>query len=239
MIKYSFEQKKALVTAYLNGEGGIRTVIKKYGYSNRSQLQRWIVAYQMYGDDGLKISQKTFNYSFEKKLTVVKLYLSSKLSYQEVSLQTGIINPNLISHWVCQYRSGGPDALRPKKKGLQKALEENPELKGAMFIVCDQPGLTAATFARMLDIGKKYPGKIVCAGRKGKMGNPVLWDRCFFDELSRLSGDKGGKQIIGAHMNDVLLCETEETELRDVDIPEQLTKWERDYGKSGKSGEET
>ena len=69
MIKYSFEQKKALVTAYLNGEGGIRTVIKKYGYSNRSQLQRWIVAYQMYGDDGLKISQKTFNYSFEKKLT--------------------------------------------------------------------------------------------------------------------------------------------------------------------------
>lgn len=90
MIKYSFEQKKALVTAYLNGEGGIRTVIKKYGYSNRSQLQRWIVAYQMYGDDGLKISQKTFNYSFEKKLTVVKLYLSSKLSYQEVSLQTGI-----------------------------------------------------------------------------------------------------------------------------------------------------
>ena len=55
MIKYSFEQKKALVTAYLNGEGGIRTVIKKYGYSNRSQLQRWIVAYQMYGDDGLKI----------------------------------------------------------------------------------------------------------------------------------------------------------------------------------------
>ena len=60
-----------------------------------------------------------------------------------------------------------------------------------------------------------------------------------FDELSRLSGDKGGKQIIGAHMDDVLLCETEETELRDVDIPEQLTKWERDYGESGKSGEET
>ena len=56
---------------------------------------------------------------------MVKLYLSSKLSYQEVSLQTGIINPNLISHWVCQYRSGGPDALRQKKKGLQKALDTN------------------------------------------------------------------------------------------------------------------
>ncbi len=58
--------------------------------------------------------------------------------------------------------------------GLQKALEENPELKGAMFIVCDQPGLTAATFARMLDIGKKYPGKIVCAGRKGQNGKSCI-----------------------------------------------------------------
>lgn len=79
MIKYSFEQKKALVTAYLNGEGGIRTVIKKYGYSNRSQLQRWIVAYQMYGDDGLKISQKTFNYSFEKKLDLCQYFEHKKL----------------------------------------------------------------------------------------------------------------------------------------------------------------
>ena len=67
MIKYSFEQKKALVTAYLNGEGGIRTVIKKYGYSNRSQLQRWIVAYQMYGDDGLKNFAKNFQLLFCKK----------------------------------------------------------------------------------------------------------------------------------------------------------------------------
>ena len=58
MIKYSFEQKKALVTAYLNGEGGIRTVIKKYGYSNRSQLQRLIVAYQMYGDNEQRIKEK-------------------------------------------------------------------------------------------------------------------------------------------------------------------------------------
>ena len=33
------------------------------------------------------------------------------------------------------------------KLGLKRALDENPGLKGAMFIVCDQPGLTAGTFA--------------------------------------------------------------------------------------------
>lgn len=108
-----------------------------------------------------------------------------------------------------------------------------------MFIVCDQPGLTAGTFARMLEMGKMHPGKIVCAGWKGRTGNPVLWDSCFFRELCRLSGDKGGKQIICAHKEDVVLCETEEAELRDVDVPEQLIKRERDYGESGKSREET
>lgn len=108
--------------------------------------------------------------------------------------------------------------------GLRAAKLKNPDLKGAMFIVCDQPGLTAGTFARMLDMSKKHPGKIICAGRKGKMGNPVLWDQKFFPELEQLLGDKGGKQIMGAHMKDVLACEAEEAELQDVDEPEQLRK---------------
>lgn len=125
------------------------------------------------------------------------------------------------------------------KLGLRRALEENPKLKGAMFIVCDQPGLTAGTFARMLDMSKKNPGKIICAGRNGKMGNPVLWDRKFFKELMDLSGDKGGKQIIGAHKEEVLICETKNVELQDIDEPEQLKIWEKNYGESGKSGEET
>ena len=122
--------------------------------------------------------------------------------------------------------------------GLKEAKKKHPDLKGAMFIVCDQPGLTAGTFARMLDMSKKHPGKIVCAGRNGKMGNPVLWDRKFFPELEQLLGDKGGKQIIGAHKEEVLICETEVSELQDVDEPEQLKKWEKIYGKSGKSREE-
>ena len=124
------------------------------------------------------------------------------------------------------------------KLGLKRALDENPGLKGAMFIVCDQPGLTAGTFARMLEMGKMHPGRIVCAGWKGRTGNPVLWDRAFSGSV-QTSGDKGGKQIICAHKEDVVLCETEEAELRDVDVPEQLIKWERDYGESGKSREET
>ena len=85
MIKYSFEQKKALVTAYLNGEGGIRTVTKKYGYSNRSQLQRWIVAYQMYGDDGMTMVTGTVAHNVSLLARYVSPVKKSESSRKELS----------------------------------------------------------------------------------------------------------------------------------------------------------
>ena len=85
MIKYSFEQKKALVTAYLNGEGGIRTVTKKYGYSNRSQLQRWIVAYQMYGDDGMTMVTGTVANNVSLLARYVSPVKKSESSIKELS----------------------------------------------------------------------------------------------------------------------------------------------------------
>ena len=124
MAKYSFEQKKKLVIAYLNGEGGTDTIVKKYGYSNHSQLQRWVAAYQKFGDKGLIRSRQQEKYSFEKKLSVVELYLSSELSYQDLALQEGISNPCLVANWVNCFRVAGPEALRPHKKGRKKTLDK-------------------------------------------------------------------------------------------------------------------
>ena len=124
MAKYSFEQKKKLVIAYLNGEGGTDTIVKKYGYSNHSQLQRWVAAYQKFGDNGLIRSRQQEKYSFEKKLSVVELYLSSEISYQELAIQEGITNPSMIANWVNRFRAAGPDALRPHKKGRKKTLDK-------------------------------------------------------------------------------------------------------------------
>ncbi|MEG1718650.1 MAG: transposase, partial [Bacteroidales bacterium] len=56
------------------------------------------------------------------KLSVVELYLSSEVSYQELALSQGINNSSLIAKWVNDFRIAGPDALRLKKKGRKKAL---------------------------------------------------------------------------------------------------------------------
>lgn len=123
MAKYTFEFKKQIVMDYINGGGGTQFLAKKYGIPNHSQLQRWVASYKKFGDAGLIRSRKNNKYTFEFKLHVVELYLSTEVSYQELALSQGINNSLLITKWVNDFRIAGPDALRPKKKGRKKTLD--------------------------------------------------------------------------------------------------------------------
>lgn len=125
MAKYSYEFKKKVVQAYLNGEGGKKFLAKKYGIPADSNVRKWIDNYREFGDEGLMRSREQKKYSFEKKLSVVELYLSSEISYRELALQEKIYNPSQIVKWVNDFRIAGPDALRPKKKGCKKTLDNS------------------------------------------------------------------------------------------------------------------
>ena len=122
MSKYSFEFKKQVVNAYLNGEGGYTYLANKFGIPSDNTVKLWVDNYNAFGDEGLKRSRKKDFYSFEKKLFIVELYLSSEISYQDLALQEGITNPSMIANWVSRFRAAGPDALRPRKKGRKKTL---------------------------------------------------------------------------------------------------------------------
>ena len=123
MAKYSYEFKKKVVQAYLNGEGGYTHLAEKYDVKNKRQVLNWVHSYNELGDDGLIRSRQNKKYSFQFKLSVVELYLSSEVSYQELALSQGINNSALIARWVNDFRNAGPDALRPKKKGRKKTLD--------------------------------------------------------------------------------------------------------------------
>ena len=124
MAKYSYEFKKKIVMEYLNGEGGKPFLAKKYGVPAESNIKKWVDNYKTFGDKGLMRSRNNQKYSFEKKLAVVELYLSSEISYQELALKEGILNPSMIVKWVNDFRLIGPDALRPHMKGRKKTLDK-------------------------------------------------------------------------------------------------------------------
>ena len=99
MAKYSYEFKKQVIEAYLSGEGGYKYLAKRYGVPAWSNIKKWVRNYETHGDKGLMRSRKQDKYSFEKKLSVVELYLSSEISYQDLALQEGITNSGMIANW--------------------------------------------------------------------------------------------------------------------------------------------
>ena len=122
VAKYSYEFKMKAIQSYLNGEGSYEYVAKKYNISDKHVLKVWVDAYKEFGKEGIMRSRQKKKYSFQFKLYVVELYLSSEVSYQELALSQGISNPSLIVKWVNDFRIAGPDSLRPKKKGRKKIL---------------------------------------------------------------------------------------------------------------------
>ena len=124
MAKYSYEFKKQIVNEYLSRKGSYKYLAKIHGIPDKTPIQNWVQNYKHYGDEGLFRSRKNNKYSFEKKLAIVELYLSSEISYDDLAMQEGIFNPGLIVKWVNEFRIAGPDALRPRKKGRKKTLNK-------------------------------------------------------------------------------------------------------------------
>ena len=131
MAKYSYEFKKQVVEEYLCGEGGRNYLAQKYGIPSSQIIIQWVKNYTANGAEGLSRSRKNKAYSFEDKLRMVELYLSSEVSYQELATQEGINNPALITKWVNDFRIAGPDALRSHKKGRKKTLDTPTKKKEA------------------------------------------------------------------------------------------------------------
>ena len=117
-----------VVKAYLNNEGGYRFLAKKYGISSESIVRRWINAFNSQGYEGLKVSRKNKNYSFEFKQNIVKLYLTGEMSYQELANQFKINNPSLIARWVIDFRNQGLDGLKQKKRGRPSSMTKDNKL---------------------------------------------------------------------------------------------------------------
>ncbi|KIR02439.1 Xanthine and CO dehydrogenases maturation factor, XdhC/CoxF family [Lachnospiraceae bacterium TWA4] len=102
---------------------------------------------------------------------------------------------------------------------LQLGLSECKGTKGVLFTVSDQPWIRAKTIWTIFDTASKNPGKIVGAGTSKELKNPVFFDKKWYEELMSLTGDIGGKKVANKHIDDVIICKTNDKELLDIDYP--------------------
>ena len=127
MAKYSLTFKLKVVTAYLNSEGGYKSLAKKYSVKSASQVLRWINVFKEFGKDGLYRKRNNTKYTSEFKLAVVKSYLTSDLSYRQIAFQYGLNNPPLIARWKSDFMKYGANAFVEQPKGRIPTMSRTDE----------------------------------------------------------------------------------------------------------------
>jgi molybdenum cofactor cytidylyltransferase len=117
-----------------------------------------------------------------------------------------------------------PDFADGLATSLKTGLSAVPEsASGALVLLADMPGVTAAIIDRLIDAfhGRPSPS-IVLPTFAGKRGNPVLWARAFFPELMTVTGDTGARHLLSLHEDAVERVEIGAAAGLDVDTPEAL-----------------
>lgn len=74
-----------------------------------------------------------------------------------------------------------------------------PDTRAALFINIDQPFLTCAVIDSLIRSYQGSGAPIVAPFFGERRGSPVLFDRQFFQDLSLLQGESGGREIIRRH----------------------------------------
>lgn len=100
---------------------------------------------------------------------------------------------------------------------IRLGVEALAEMDGWLFLVCDQPWLKVATVQRLVERYQETSRGIAALRCGEDIGNPVIFSKSYRRELENLTGDKGGKRILLAHMTDAVFVEAEKKELEDMD----------------------
>jgi molybdenum cofactor cytidylyltransferase len=97
----------------------------------------------------------------------------------------------------------------------------SPQAEAALFVLGDQPRLTAQTIDRLLAHYRATRCPIVAPVYRGRRGNPVLFARSLFPELLTLQGDVGGRVLLEKQRADIAEVDVGSDEiLLDVDTLE-------------------
>ena len=93
-----------------------------------------------------------------------------------------------------------PDWQAGQSTSVRAALQAlAPDVTAAVFLLADQPTVSAESFATLVAAHSTTLAAIVAPLYRGRRGNPVLFDRTTFDDLAALTGDTGGRILLDSY----------------------------------------
>ncbi|MEC7490289.1 MAG: molybdopterin-binding/glycosyltransferase family 2 protein [Pseudomonadota bacterium] len=128
---------------------------------------------------------------------------------------TFVLNPN--------YAKGLSTSLRVGLAALPT------DCTGAVVSLGDMPSVTKSDINSLIEAFDPVSGHSICVPtHDGKRGNPVLWARRYFDDMSSVEGDVGARHLIGENADQVCEVATSNSGiLIDLDTPDAVAKHTR------------
>jgi len=80
----------------------------------------------------------------------------------------------------------------------------NEKTQGIMLALADQPFIDSHTINHLIEAFGAHNENIAIPVYQGKRGHPIIFALKYKEELLRLKGDIGGREIIGQHPDDIL-----------------------------------
>ncbi len=109
------------------------------------------------------------------------------------------------------------------RTGLQKLLEDQPDLDAVLIMLCDQPFVNADLLNQMIAHFQASEFPILASAYEDTLGVPAIFARDFFEKLLNL-GEKGGaRKIIKQNLAEVQAFPFPQGAI-DIDTPEDYEK---------------
>ena len=112
-------------------------------------------------------------------------------AHAEVKNALAATNAILVQN--SRWRQGVGTSIRA---GIQRLIENAPEVDAAVLLVCDQPFVDCDLVRGLIALHSETGKPIVASAYADTLGVPALFDHSIFQELLRLDGHSGAKTII-------------------------------------------
>lgn len=133
-------------------------------------------------------------------------------------VQAGLAGRTVIWAHNALYAEGMASSLQVGIRALPR------ETQAALICLGDMPSVTARHMADIVSAYDPSRGRNICVPvHQGQRGNPVLFGCQFFPEFNGLAGDRGARQLLAIHADQLFeVTMSDDGILADLDTAEAL-----------------
>lgn len=185
--------------------GSFGVIILAAGSSGRLGKPKQLLYYK-----GKSLLQHLMDEAKSSSANSIVVVLGANAEAIQAELQTRTIHIAINNDW----KEGMASSIRC---GIKALKELNPSVDAAILMVCDQPFVTTALLNNLIITHQETTKAIVTCNYDNTTGPPALFHKSIFPELLQLTGDKGARQIVEAHTNELVTVSFPEGNI-DIDI---------------------